>query len=294
MKVGLFITGHFRNTPLTYENYKQFIDGHDLSVYVATWSTKTINKHTGGYVPDFFSVDIKTSLINLFGNSLKKMWIGDMEKFLANEAPITGYPPRTLWNDHVSPEKDPLIEAYPWPQRTLDQWYAVKQAYLLAESEYDSFDVVIRIRGDQIYLGKPKIPFEDNRDGIHVNGYTWWDHGNTRENGVLNDSTTEYLNPYALSDQLAWGKPFWMRKYFEYYNHFASLWAGKLTVWHKSPRSEFEKPNSFLFNTEHMMGYYIQKYPYYNCSTDCDMPWHRHGHNDDPNNRFNSDFYTWG
>jgi len=292
MKVGLFISGHFRDRALSYENYKQFIEGHDLSVYVATWSTRNISRDTHGFDPT--PVNVIPNLLDIFGTSLKNVWVGSMENFMSNLPPAEGYPPRKLWNDYIPESEDPLREAYPWPQRTLDQWYAVKQVYLLAVEEYNTFDVVIRIRGDQIYLGKPKIPFEDNRDGIHVNGYTWWDHGNTRENGTLNDSSTSYLNPYALSDQLAWGKPHWMIKYFEYYDHFAELWARKLTVWHKSPRSEFDKSNSFLFNTEHMMGYYIQKYPYYHYTDGCDMPWHRHGHNDDPNNRFNSDFYTWG
>lgn len=292
MKIGLFITGHFRGAPKIRENYAQFLDGHDTSVYIATWANRDINRYNHSI--DWSPVDVQTNAVNAFGSSLKQLWIGDFEAFMTCREPIPGYPVRKLWNNFVSPDVDPMRPAYPNPQRSLDQWYAVLQAYNLAQDEYDSFDVVIRIRNDQVFLGKPKIPFEDVRDGIHVNGYTWWDHGSSRENGALNDSTTSYLNPYALSDQLAWGEPYWMRKYFEYYNHFAELWAGKLNVWHQSPRSEFDKPDSFLYNTEHMMSYYIQKYPYYKHSEECDMPWYRHGHNDDPNNRFNSDFYTWG
>ncbi len=292
MKIGLFVTGHFRGAPKIRENYSQFLDGHDTSVYVATWDNKDINRYN--HQIDLTPVDAEKMAIDAFGDNLKKIWVGDFDLFMNGKEPLSGYPTRLKWNDFISTERDPMIPAYPNPQRSMDQWYVVYRAYELAKDVYDSFDVVIRIRGDQIFLGKPPIPFHDTRDGIHVNGYTWWDHGDTRENGTLNDSTVSYLNPYALSDQLAWGKPHWLRKYFEYYEHFGKLWAGKLNVWHGLPRSEFDKPDSFLYNTEHMMSYYIQKYPYYNWSDDCDMPWYRHGHNDNPHNRFDSDFYTWG
>jgi len=292
MKIGLFVTGHFRGAPKIRENYAQFLDGHDTSVFVATWHNKDINRYN--HAVDWTPVDVYTESQNAFGSNLKKMWVGDFGAFTEGRPPASNCPLRKLWNDFVPADKDPIAATYPSPQKSLDQWYVVQQAYLMAQDVYDTFDVVIRIRSDQIFLGKPKIPFDDIRDGIHINGYTWWDHGSSRENGALNDSTTPYLNPYAFSDQLAWGKPYWMRKYFEYYNHYVELWAGKANVWHQSPRSEFEKPDSFLFNTEHMMAYYIQKYPYYRYSDELDMPWYRHGHNDNPHNRFDSDFYTWG
>lgn len=292
MKIGLFVTGHFRNAPKTRENYLQFFEGHDTSVYVATWGNKDINRYNHSI--DWTSVDVVDESIKAFGDNLKGLWIGNFEAFMAGREPVKGYSLRKMWNDFIPEQVDPMRPAYPNPQRSMDQWYAVKQAYLLAANEYNNFDVVIRIRSDQVFIGKPTIPFNDTRDGIHVNGYTWWDAADSRENGALNDSTSSYLNPYALSDQLAWGKPHWMKKYFEYYDHFGKLWAGRLNVWHQSPRSEFERPNSFLYNTEHMMSYYIQKYPYHNHSPECDTPWHRHGHNDNPYNRFDSDFYTWG
>jgi len=290
MKIGLFVTGHFRGAPKTRENYAQFLDGHDTSVYVATWSNRDINRYN--HQIDHTLIDAEAQSKQAFGDNLKKLWIGNFTDFMEGRPPAPNCPTRTMWNDFISPDVDPMRSAYPNPQRSLDQWYIVRQAYLLAAEEYDTFDVVIRIRGDQIFLGKPRIPFGDITPGIHVNGYTWWDNPEDRERGMLVDGSN--IRPYALSDQLAWGQPYWMKKYFEYYNHFAKLWAGKLTVWHQSSQEEFRKPNSFLYNTEHMMSYYIQKYPYYRTSDDLDMPWHRHGHNDNPHNRFDSDFYTWG
>jgi hypothetical protein len=290
MKIGLFVTGHFRGAPKVRENYSQFLDGHDTSVYVASWSNKDINRYN--HQIDYTGVETEALARTAFGDNLKKIWVGDFDAFMTGNPPAPDCPRRLMWNDFISAEDDPMRGAYPNPQRSMDQWYSVRQAYLLAQEEYDSFDVVIRIRGDHIFLGKPPVPFHDIQSGIHVNGYTWWDKPEDRENGTLTDSSGIY--PYALSDQFAWGQPKWMRKYFEYYNHFGKLWAGKLNVWHERPRSEFEKENSFLYNTEHMMSYYIQKYSYYNHSAECDMPWHRHGHNDNPHNRFDSDFYTWG
>lgn len=290
MKIGLFVTGHFRNTPKVRENYAQFLDGHDTSVFVGTWKNKDIDRYN--HSVDWSPVDVEGGVRSSFGDSLKGLWVGDMQKFFANEAPAPGCPPRILWNDYIPADQDPIRGHYPSPQRSLDQWYAVLQTYLLAEDVYDTFDMVIRIRADQWFPGKPPVPIEDIRDGIHVNGYTWWDKPEDRNNGMLVDDSG--LIPYALSDQLAWGKPYWMRKYFEYYLTFSKLWAGKLTVWHESPQEEFRKPNSFFHNTEHMMSYYLLKYPYYHYSDDVDMPWYRHGHDDNPQNRFDSDYYYWG
>lgn len=288
MKIGLFITGHFRNVPVIYENYAQFLDNHDTSVYIATWSSPSISRET--HQPDLTFIDIESTCQATFGHRLKRMWVGDMYKFLQNMPPEPNSPVRTLWNDYIPEHRDALAPIYPWPQRVLDQWYAVKQAYLLASQEYDTFDVVIRIRGDQLFIGRPTIPIEDVTDGIHVNGYTWWHRPEDRESGILADSTG--LIPYALSDQLAWGKPQWMRKYFEYYDHCAPIFAGRVNVWHGLPRNEFERPGSFLFNSEHMMSYYLLKHPYYHdTTTEYDMAWHRHGHDSSPHNRFDSDFY---
>lgn len=290
MKIGLFVTGHFRTAPKTHENYSQFLDGHDTSVFVGTWTNKDIDRYT--HQVDYTPVDVEGGVKAAFGSSLKGLWIGDTQAFFDNKSPAPGCPPRILWNDCIRADKDPLQPHYPNPQRSLDQWYAVLQTYLLAEDVYDTFDVVIRIRSDQVFLGKPRIPFDDVFTGIHVNGYTWWHNPNDREHGTLNDSTN--LTPYALSDQLAWGTPYWMRKYFEYYLNWPKIWPGRLTVWSACPRWMFDLPNSFLYNTEHMMAYYLLKFPYYNFSKEKDMPWHRHGHDDNPHNRFDSDFYTWG
>lgn len=291
MKIGLFVTGHFRNVPQVHENYAQFLDGHDTSVYVATWSNRTIDRST--HTVDFAHVDAEAKAREAFGDSLKGLWIGDMAEFLHERPPAPNCPPRILWNDHIAREHDPLVGNYPWPQRVLDQWYAVLQAYLMADDVYDTFDVVIRIRGDQLFIGKPAVPFHDIEDGIHVNGYTWWTNPEDRENGTLVDSTG--LVPYALSDQLAWGKPYWMRKYLEYYLNYCKLFAGKLTTYHDTlgRSAPIDAPNSMLFNSEHMMSYYLLKYPYYHYAEDMDMPWHRHGHDSNPHNRFDADYYYY-
>jgi hypothetical protein len=289
MKIGLFVTGHNRGAPKNFENYRQFLEGHDTSVYVSTWSNQNINRYD--HSVDFSFVDAETLARNAFGEHLKGLWIGDFRAFMNYEPPAPGFPVKVRWTDHITGE-DPVSHAYPSPQRAMDQWYAVYYAYLMAQDVYDTFDVVIRIRGDQVFLGKPPIPFTDIADGVHVNGYTWWHNPWDREAGTLTDQSG--LVPYALSDQLAWGTPFWMRKYFEYYLHWPTLWPGKVTVSAASPREHFDRPNSFLFNTEHMMSYYLLKYPYYKCEGEYDMPWHRHGHDDNPHNRFESDYYNWG
>ena len=91
MKVGLFISGHFQDNALSYENYRQFIEGHDLSVYVATWSTKNINRDNHRFDPTL--VNVTPNLLDIFGTKLKNVWIGNMENFMSNLPPTEGYPP---------------------------------------------------------------------------------------------------------------------------------------------------------------------------------------------------------
>lgn len=278
MKIGLFITGHIRHVPFIYENYKQFLDGHDTSVYVATWSTHDINRSS--HAVDLKPIPAHDACRDLFKDKLRGIWVGDIEKFLNNESPAENCSPRTLWNTYITPDNDKLKPLYPWPQRVLDQWYAVKQCINMSlnDNTFNTFDVVIRIRGDMIFRSnKMAIPFSDVREGIHVNGYIWWQNPADREQGRLVDGTG--LVPYALSDQLAWGAPHWMMKYMLYYDHFAELWAGKVNSYDGNLIPD--DPNSFLFNSEHMMAYYLLKYPYYNKNLDSglfDMPYYRHGH----------------
>jgi len=224
MKIGLFITGHIRNSPRTYENYAQFLDGHDTDVYIGTWSTYDLHRSNHIIINEPENID--KSVRPIFGDKIKTLWVGDMEKFLNEESPCDGSPPRTLWSDFIKPEDDLLRWIYPWPQRTMDQWYVVYELFKSSVNLklYNSYDVCIRIRNDMTFLNKPKIPFEDISEGIHVNGINWWHHPHDRGINVV-DGTN--LVPYALSDQLAWGTPHWMLKHFEHYKFFAPLWAGR-------------------------------------------------------------------
>jgi len=270
MKIALFVTGHLRNTPKIRDNFIQFLNGHDTDVFVATWSSYDL--HRGTHQPIFradFNVD--RDLDTMFGSALKGKWVGDILQFERDEI----IPRRLRWNAFIPKESDPLNHIAPWPERVMDQWYVVKRAYELC-SNPDAYEVAIRIRGDMTFTGKPPVPFGSIEDGIHVNGYCWWTQPQDRENGTLIDGTG--LIPYALSDQLAWGKPYWMKKYFEYYDHFGPLYAGRIN-W-EGRDGTARKPGTFLFNSEHMMAYYLLKYPYYRYPTilDSDLPVYRHGH----------------
>lgn len=278
MKIGLFITGHLRDAPKTYENYVQFLRGHDTNVYIGTWSTYDINRRT--HELELGEVDVEQIAQNIFGDSLKKMWVGDIQKFESYEPPVEGSPIRQNFYDHCPPEylSDYGKKCYPWQQRVLDQWYTVLETYKLCPAEeYDNFDICIRIRGDMSFIGKPPIPFEDDAKGIHVNGFWWTDHGN--------DATG--ISPWRVSDQLGWGLPVYMRKYFEYYNYFIPLFAPLL-----------QQPETiFHYGSEHMFAYYLLKMPYFNF-TYPDVAIHRHGFESNWSRTtsegvvFDHDFYT--
>ena len=99
MKLGVFMTGHFRDAPHTRENYAQFLDNYDASFYVATWSTYDINRQT--HQLELQPVDVRGQMEAALGPALKGLWVGDQEKFHRNESPALGSEPRVLITDHL-------------------------------------------------------------------------------------------------------------------------------------------------------------------------------------------------
>lgn len=265
MNVALFLTGHVRDAPLTEENYQQFLQHHNLSVYVSTWNTYDLNRIT--HEPMLESVNVEEAFSNLFGDKLKGIWAGDIMSFLNEDTA------RRLWPaDIIQKSENPRLrndqQGLVWLQRVLDQWYGVKKAWQLCENP-SQFDVCIRARCDMSFLNKPPIPIDDIRAGIHVNGYMsgylhWRDWPNQ-------DSTN--LVPFKVSDQLAWGSPEWMVKYFEYYDNVIDIFYPLLL-----------QPNEvFYYSSEHMLTYYLLRHPRFKSRAqielgDNDLDLHIHGH----------------
>jgi hypothetical protein len=280
MKIAVFISGFFRDAPQTRENYQQFLDRPDDEVdfYVGTWSNYDIDRNT--FNPILKSVNVETVVSEIFGDRLKGLWVGDLVKFENGEAPHPNSPPRTNFYEQFPLETlSPYGQSmYPWQQRVFDQWYTVYETYKLCQN-YDSYDLCIRLRGDMTFLNKPLIPFDDIRDGIHVNGF-WL----TRADSY--DDTG--LVPFRVSEQLGWGKPRFMRKYFEYYTHFMEFIAPKLTL----------PDNKFHFGSEHMFAYYLLRYPYFktldpNNIHDHDLLIYIHGHTHTVHDGLiDNDYYT--
>jgi len=258
MKIGLFITGHLRDAPITKQNYEQFLNnGDDLSVYVGSWGTYDKDRWTDQLIQN--PVDVETKMKNVFGSQLKGTWIGDIVKFENNESPHPDSPPRKLWEEYVSRHNIKSArgrgDEWKWYQRILDQWYVVKQTYLLCPSEiFDSFDVCIRIRGDMSFIDKPQIPFRELLEpGLHVNHYMW----EAYQTWEPKDKTELY--PFRCSDQLGWATPKYAKKMFEFYDHYIDIFSVLLT-----------KPETtFAFTSEHMFSWYMMKYPF--CSIPHDL-----------------------
>jgi hypothetical protein len=291
MKIAVFMTGHFRDAPKTIENYAQFLNrtNDEVDFYVGTWSNYDVHREEWKIIDD--KVNVREISEYLFGNQLKGLWIGDAIKYESGESPSAGSPPRTLWADHCSKE---LLESarnsppfhpgeYPnlnyyfhWMQRLLDQYYVIHEIYKISKQLelYDTYDVCLKIRGDMSFIEKPPIPIEQNEDGIHFNGYAWIDNG-----------THDYTNisPWGLGDQMAWGSPYWMRKYFEYAIRYCSIFPSLVKPESCSPRfnGTVYPPhiqNTFYADSGHMLAYYLLKYPYFTVNSDCDVQLHKHGH----------------
>lgn len=240
MKVGLFIVGFNRDAPINIENYSQFINFDcDLSVYVASWDCYDINRQT--HKLDTTPSNIYEKMTNVFRDKLKNIWIGNAVRFYDN---MPEYERKLVSNHILEQECSDEIQShngYPYLQRVFDQAYVWKKAYNLAyPSVFESFDVVIKIRADMSFIGKPLIPFWENEDGIHV-GSHWW-----QDNGY---DMFRNLPVYKISDQLAWGKPQFMKIYFNYYDDLPQV-----IQLVKHPHTAFE------YTCEHLLAIYLQLY----------------------------------
>jgi hypothetical protein len=291
MKLAVFITGHFRDALKTKENYAQFLESeHDVDFYVGTWSNYDVHREEWKIIEE--QVEVERICKELFGDKLKGLWIGDAKKYEAGEPPAPGSPPRTLWESHCRQDlKDALKTApvfkpgdYPglhyyfyWMQRLLDQYYVMREIYSVYQrNKTEEYDVLLRIRGDMNFVGKPRIPIEENSDGIHVNGYVWQEYGTHDSTGLM---------PWGISDQIAWGKPHWMRKYFSYANHYCEIFGPLIEPESCFPRwnGTVYPTNAFYSDANHMLAYYLLRYPYYkqlrpNDIHDHDLILHKHGH----------------
>lgn len=268
MKVGVFITGHFRDAPITKQNYSQFLDSsHEVKFYVATWSNYDINRQTHNIID--MKLPVSDMLYNVFEDRLGGAWIGNIEDFYTGDLfhpvdrpdwkPITHYLSRSEAQPHIA-----VDDNWPFLSRLYDQTYVWHQCYLLAKDEWDSFDVCLRIRGDMDFRGKEKIPIEENQDGIHVNSYWWTPYSNEDSTG---------LSPHKISDHMGWGKPMYMKKYFDYHNNLVTLaqWATK------------QPHHVFQHNFEHWFAFYLLRFPYIkpyldpNDINDHDLEIYKHG-----------------
>ena len=258
MKIGLFIVGFNRDAPITAENYSQFTNSnHDLSVYVASWDCYDINRQT--HQLDTTPSNVYDKMTAVFGDKLKNIWVGDAVKFYNNDLKYN----RKLVSDYLKEdecsEEIQKHNGYPYIQRVFDQAYVWKLAYELASpDEFNSFDVVIKIRADMSFIGKLPIPFWNAEDGIHVGSHWWQFHGN---------DIFGRLPVYKISDQLAWGRPKFMKKYFSYYDVLPQI----IQIV-RNPHNVFE------YTCEHLLAVYLQLHDFAHYhENDFAMKLHKHG-----------------
>jgi hypothetical protein len=139
----------------------------------------------------------------------------------------------------------------PWgmdiPQRILDQFNLVYQCYKLCDKKtYDNYDLVIKIRFDNVYNAGLDI----NDIGDRIN----FDNSNAGYAELYNPDEPD-LVPYTLSDRVAWGKPHWMKKYFEFGPNIWNMYA---------------QDNVDISYSENLLARWIIKYPYF--KTDGTIP----------------------
>jgi len=246
MKVGLFLSGHFRNAPIDKSNFSQFIDTNDeVNVYIAAWDNQNYPSD------DYFK--------NSFGNRLKQISVFNMNDYLKSK-------PKDYHRDIYYPHnpKSPLVDG------TLDKMYLQYECFKSClREDFFSYDVIIRARLDADFRGKLKIPYENNSDGIHVNSYAF-SHKNligshhfstnlyqwANTDNVLN----KFLSPMTISTHLLWGSPKYMFKYFQYYNHIIPI----LNILTNRDLLEYYNKNSeYSFMHESLISYWLLKWPYF-------------------------------
>lgn len=256
MKIGVFVTGHFRKSIPVEENFKWLFDGNDVDFYVATWNEADNRKPFPTDMPHFVpGITTEDVIVNHYGKRLKKYWIGDVELYKKNR-PIVFK--RNMREDDVFSDANiPKSRALSYDvlfneetgliQRIIDQWVIVNQCYGLCEEDiYKSYDVVIRVRPDAVF--KTPLPLNIS-DGIHVGG------GDRGYNARFNPDEPDLI-PYVIDDRMAWGHPRWMRKYFEFCHYIQII---------------YDDMNTDISYAEHMIAKYLLKQLYFNTEKMPDM-----------------------
>jgi hypothetical protein len=188
---------------------------HDVDLYVATWDVKSHSLREGDTNLD--PVD-EEYLRKIYGSHMKKCWIGDWEEYKKTRTPFIK---RDRPND-VFDMNPRAIEHLPiWPDRLLDQWYVVKQAYQLIDKP-DDYDALMKARADMIFI--KDLPLEcDSPDVIHTSSFN-------------------FAEGFAMEDKFAWGDPKVMKKYFHLYDSIQKI---------------YDERNEDISHSEHLMYYYL-------------------------------------
>lgn len=137
MKVALLLTGFTRSHLQNFQTIKHFIlDRYDTDVYFATW-----DKTQGNLNSELIQSD-NNSIIDLYGNKLKKYSIVDFDYYTKNKTTI-----KLLDRTEDVFKTDPraINHGAFWVERLRDQWYLVNIAKDLIDGNYDK---VIRLRFD--------------------------------------------------------------------------------------------------------------------------------------------------
>lgn len=239
MKLAIFLTGFIRRAHKCTEYlYNQLYKEHDCDVYVSTWNIKSHwRPHPGCEDPEQhpdrkIPVD-ENYLRNLYGDNLKGFTIMDFDHYLQTRTAFV----KLDRPEDVFHTNERAMKHFPyWPDRLMDQWYVVRQAYnLVTEDQYNSYDIILKNRADVKIHNRLNIESALSEAGsktLHVSSV----HLEMGGDGV----------PHCIDDKIAWGVPSLMKKHFLMYDNIQKM---------------YELKNIDVSHAEHMMAYYLFKWP---------------------------------
>jgi hypothetical protein len=243
MKIAIMLTGFMReNIPFEMKLSPVLDNYENVDIFVGTWNIKDSRWHKEALVEPITKKHIKKKIYRSY---LAGEMIEDYESWQEEYCFERFDRPGDVFS--YKRPKDHYEQG--WVNRQFGKWYILKRMREHFSDVWHDYDIILRIRTD-CYLLK-KLEFKFSPYSLNVDSFSWYPEPHEK----WPPTTRMDLRPYAFSDNLAWGNPEVMDKYFlchdfmntmyEDYNvdisypeHFlAFYWANfepkfSLKVWH--------------------------------------------------------------
>jgi hypothetical protein len=144
MKIAVIVTGHARNYRDNYLSIQHCLAGHDVDIYISTWSVDSPGRGSCGQFA-LTAVDLKP-LLQLY--QPQAMHVEDHDSYYANRLPAIQLENAPASADIIA-HHGSLAQGSFWVERIRDMYATIKRGYDLIQDP-DQYDLIMRIRFDAV------------------------------------------------------------------------------------------------------------------------------------------------